>query len=198
MKELFTHPGSFILGDSIEVLCDLELVNAVDFLFLDPPYDSLDLALKAICLSGLRHPGAMICFMYTENIRTTVNGFDQVCFWTKPVSTKNTSKQYSRFVEAICIWHNEVYFNKNLHWSTRTGVFTDTLIEKQIHPHQKPFSLVEKLVLLHTPPGGTVLDPFCGSQVVKQVCDKHGFKSLSIDLKDWLETLTLPTKRDRM
>lgn len=185
MGNIFTHPGRVVIGNSIDVLKPAGLIQAVDYLFLDPPYDNLRLAWDTICYSGLRFPGAMTCFMYPEDIGLELEGFDQVCFWTKPVSTKNTSKQYSRFVEAICVWHNRDYFNQKLHWSTRTGIFADTLIEKQTHPHQKPFSLVEKLVLLHTPPGGTVLDPFCGSQVVKQVCDKHGFKSLSIDIKDW-------------
>jgi DNA modification methylase len=109
---------------------------------------------------------------------------DQICFWNKPPSPRNTTKKYTRITEAILVQHGN-YFNQDLHWSTRTNVFNDTP-EKHAHPFRKPFSLVEKLVLLHTPPGGTVLDPFCGSQVVREVCDKHGFKSLSIDEKDWV------------
>jgi DNA modification methylase len=180
-KIVFTYPGTFIKGDCLTIIN--EITPRVDLLFLDPPYDNLELASNVALKCD---NDAMVCFMYPENINSyfCYPEIDRVCHWIKPVSTKNTKKNYSQFVEAICVGHGS-YFNQNLHWSTRTGIFTDTLIEKQIHPHQKPFSLVEKLVLLHTPPGGTVLDPFCGSQVVKHVCDKHGFKSLSIDIKDW-------------
>ena len=176
---MFTNPGTVIISDCYEIL-NFDLEHA-DYCFLDPIYDDISIPKAWDAFFPIAY--AVTCFMYPEQTPHVV-GANQICHWTKPVSTKNTTKKYSRFVEAIAVKHGN-YFNKNLHWSTRTGIFTDTLIEKQIHPYQKPFSLVEKLVLLHTPPGGTVLDPFCGSQVVKAVCDKHGFRSLSIDLKDY-------------
>jgi len=186
---MFDHPGKIIIGDCYDVV---EHDLRADYCFLDPPYDNeaVSRAWKVFSNSA----SAVTCFLYPELIPAAI-GAEQICHWVKPISTKNTAKKYSRFVEAIAVKHGP-YFNQDLHWSTRTGVFTDTLIEKQIHPHQKPFSLVEKLVLLHTPPGGTVLDPFCGSRVVKAVCDKHGFQSLSIDVTDWVGAKTTPDKRE--
>lgn len=180
---MFSNPGKVIIADCYHVAA-LENLCDIDYCFLDPPYDAKSVAKAWKVFGRITSAGhAATCFMYPDLVGV-IGPFDQICHWTKPISTKNTTKRYSRFVEAIAVKHGN-YFNQDLHWSTRTGIFTDTLIEKQTHPHQKPFSLVEKLVLLHTPPCGTVLDPFCGSQVVKRVCDKHGFRSLSIDVTDW-------------
>lgn len=49
------------------------------------------------------------------------------------------------------------------------------------HPTVKPLALCEWLVKLVTPPGGTVLDPFCGSGSVLIAADRLGFSSVGID-----------------
>lgn len=179
-SQTFQLPGALIIGDCYEVIQRIHIPDNC-YCFLDPPYE--DEAISKAWRVFYAVTTALSCFMYPEQTQN-IEGCDQICHWVKPVSTKNTKRKYSRVVEAIAIKHG-AYFNQNLHWSARTGVFTDTLTEKNAHPHQKPFSLVEKLILLHTPPGGVVLDPFCGSRRVKSVCDKHGIKSISIDMINW-------------
>lgn len=182
-----THLGSFVKADFFDV-CDNIEPESIDLVFMDPMYDdhgTINDAIDTVDSTLVKNTGAVICFMYPETVQHLIGTPPgQIAHWVKPVSTKNTVRRYSRFIEAICIWHG-TYFNQDLHWSNRTGVFTDTIVEKEGHPFQKPYSLVEKLVLLHCPPGGTILDPFCGSKVVKKVADNHGFKSLSIDIKDY-------------
>jgi len=68
MSEILTYPGRVIIGNSIDVLKEAGLMQAVDYLFLDPPYEDLRLAWQALCYSGLRFPGAMTCFMYPKDI----------------------------------------------------------------------------------------------------------------------------------
>lgn len=121
-----------------------------------------------------------ICFMWPEDIHGLVNAPEQICFWVKPVSTKNTSKKYSRFIETICMWN--VSFYGDLHWANRTGVFTDILLENKSHPWKKPYSLIERLVLNHYPGHGTVYDPCAGSGVVHEVCKAHNIPSISIEI----------------
>lgn len=179
--------NKIIIGDSFK-LCK-KIRNQYDLVFLDPDYNKLDDVYKSIEISMdylVKDGGCILCFMYPEDIP---NGQhfrkpDQVCHWIKPLNSRNTKKKYSRFVEAICIWHGN-YFNQSLNASTRTGIFTDTLIRKHKHPYRKPFSLVEKLILLHCPPGGRVIDLFGGTFVVDEVCRKHGIESLCIDKVDW-------------
>ena len=51
--------------------------------------------------------------------------------------------------------------------------FYDTKFPKK-HPTQKPFKLIERLLLCSTDEGDVVLDPFMGSCMTGLVCKKHG------------------------
>jgi site-specific DNA-methyltransferase (adenine-specific) len=50
------------------------------------------------------------------------------------------------------------------------------------HPTIKPLDLMRYLVRLVTPPGGTVLDPFCGSGTTLVAARREGFDAIGIDL----------------
>jgi site-specific DNA-methyltransferase (adenine-specific) len=49
------------------------------------------------------------------------------------------------------------------------------------HPTVKPIALMEYLVRMVTPPGGTVLDPFAGSGTTGCACAKLGFQFIGIE-----------------
>ena len=49
------------------------------------------------------------------------------------------------------------------------------------HPTVKPLTLLEWLVELITPPGGTVLDPFAGSGTTLQAALNKGFTPIGIE-----------------
>ena len=53
--------------------------------------------------------------------------------------------------------------------------------EGNFHPTVKPLSLMAYLVRLVTPPGGTVLDPFCGSGTTIMAARQEGFKATGIE-----------------
>ena len=105
---------------------------------------------------------------------------DQILHWVKPVSTKNTSRNYSRFVEVIACYG--VGFYGNLHWSNRTGIFTDNLFSNDEHPWKKPEPLIERLIRNHYPGRGTVYDPCAGSGTVHDVCKRLGIPSFSVEV----------------
>ena len=52
------------------------------------------------------------------------------------------------------------------------------------HPTVKPIALMEYLVRLITPPGGTVLDPFMGSGSTGVACKALGFNFVGIELDE--------------
>jgi len=52
---------------------------------------------------------------------------------------------------------------------------------KNIHPTVKPVELMRWLVRLVTPPGGTVLDPFCGSGTTGMACRFEGREFIGIE-----------------
>ena len=172
-------------GDCTKILPKLQEKNfRVDIVIADPPYNNMDLINEAIdlCLDMCRGP--MFFFMYAENIAELHSPPQQVLFWVKPPSTKNTVKRYSRFVEVICCYQLDASpFHQDTYWHTRSGIFTDTLAEKPTHPHQKPASLIEKLLLVNASAGDTVLDPFAGSGTVGAVAEILGMNSLSIEVR---------------
>jgi site-specific DNA-methyltransferase (adenine-specific) len=61
------------------------------------------------------------------------------------------------------------------------------------HPTQKPFSLMERIVLSSTNKGDLVLDPFTGSSTTGIAATKHGRKFIGFDLEK--EYLDLSIKR---
>jgi DNA modification methylase len=59
------------------------------------------------------------------------------------------------------------------------------------HPTVKPTKLMQYLVRLVTPKGGTVLDPFMGSGSTGKACKKEGFDFIGIELdKDYVDIAT--------
>lgn len=130
--------------------------QSVDAIITDPMYDTIlhmDI-LHRIC------KGNIIAFCAEGK---PFFAPDKYAYWVKPTSTKNYSRNLGSFVEWILINRRGDTFNADLHWSNYTGVYDDRLLTKQVHPFEKPISLMERLIAIYTKPGDTILDPFCGS-----------------------------------
>lgn len=166
-----------IIGDSF-----IELPNmadkSVDFILTDPPYD-FDKEKKEFLHSEFLRisRGGVIVFSPPEN--QWILPAAQYGFWIKPISTKNTVKKYSRFVEMMFFYETKWYPNR--HWSQYTNVFMDLVDDASLHPYRKPPSLIERLIHNHTKEGDTILDPFSGSGVVGYVADRLGRTSILIE-----------------
>lgn len=157
--------------------------KSVDFVLADPPYEEPELINASIEQAIRVSRGGAAYFMYGEDVAHLKIPPDRVGYWVKPISTKNTVKQYSRFVEVICFYQTK-FVNKPLHWSNRSGVFTDALItEGERHPFAKPESLIERLLRNHCPERGSVLDPFSGSGTVHKVCTRLGYDCLALEIE---------------
>lgn len=164
--------------NSLEYLKEMK-DKSVDCIITDPPYDftintqvEFHDEFERVC------KGAILLFCPPEN-QWLVGEVSQYLFWVKPISTKNTSKSYSRFVEMILVFGQGTW-NANRHWSQYTNVFTD-LVESKEHPYKKPLSLITRLVLNHTNPFDTVLDPFMGSGTVGEVCALNNRNYIGIE-----------------
>jgi DNA methylase len=150
---------------------------------VDPPYELWE-AQKKDLLALLRKTvwGTTIIFGTPENQYPTP---DQYMFWIKPTSTKNTCKRYSRFVEMMFLYNFEGrgQWDSKRHWSQYTNVFHDLVDGDSEHPHEKPASLIKRLILNHTNLGDEVLDPFAGSGKVLRVCNtlKRGYIGFEAD-----------------
>jgi len=152
--------------------------SGISMVVADPVYESSmvpDIVSYSMDLTG----GPILVFMYPEDVHGLPERPDRVLHWIKPESTKNTSKTYSRFVEVIAVF-NQRFGKETLHWSNRTGIFTDRLYSNEVHPWRKPEPLIERLIRNHYT-SGIVLDPCAGSGVVHDVCVRLGIPSVSIE-----------------
>lgn len=167
MNELF-------LGNYVDKLYDMP-DGSIDTIIMDPPYDiepDFDL-LDRVCR------GNIICFCAPENEFFRP---DERAYWIKTPSTKNYTKHLGRFVEHILIARRGDTFNTDLHWSNYTGVYTDMILTKQVHPFEKPLSLMERLVLIYSKLGDIILDPFMGSGTTGLACQNTGRKFLGCEI----------------
>jgi len=153
--------------------------KSVDLILTDPEYD-MDESTKNLFHNHFLRISRqwIIVFMPPEN--TWILPANQYLFWVKPISTKNTSKSYSRFVEQIFIYGHGTW-NNDRHWSQYTNVFMDLVDDTKGHRHRKPPSLIERLIRNHTSEGDLILDPFCGSGVVGQVGKILNRRVITID-----------------
>ena len=177
-----------LAADSFEYLKTLP-ANSVDLVLTDPPYD-LEEADKKYLHARFMHicKGNVIVFSPPEN--QWVLPADQYLFWNKPISTKNTTKSYGRFVEMIFVYGKGTW-NPDRHWSQRNNVFFDRVDNTDLHPFRKPPSLIETLILNHSKPGDLVCDPFAGSGVVGEICERNNRRYFLIDN----ETGTMPLEK---
>lgn len=169
----------FKIGDTFDILPDISSAS-FDIILTDPPYDFNADQMRFLQDHFLRiSRGWVIVFCPPQN--PWIDKPDQTAFWVKPISTKNTSRRYSNFVEMIYIYR-EGYWDNSRHWSNYVNVFPDYVDDARLHPHKKPYSLIHRLVMNHCAPGGSVLDPFCGTGVVGEVCHATGRDFMGIDI----------------
>ena len=172
-----------IFDDNINRLSSIE-DKSFQMILTDPPYDlseELKLWYHAEFIRLCR--GTIIVFMPPEN--QWVLPADQYLFWEKPISTKNTSRKYSRFMEMIFLYSLESpKWNTGRHWSQYTNIFKDLVDDVSLHPYRKPPSLIERLLLNHTDVGDLILDPFAGSFVVDDVARRLRRETVSIEISN--------------
>ena len=166
--------------DTFEEIHNIES-NSVDVVLTDPPYElSRD---KMMMLHGRFIDIArrsVIVFSKPENQWNF--DADHYLFWNKPISTKNTSKQPSRFVEMIFVYKGESWvWNSDRHWSNYVNKFDDRLIDERLHRCQKPKSLMRRLILNYSMIGDVILDPFAGSGTTLIEAEKLGRDSIGFE-----------------
>ena len=147
-----------------------------DVIISDPPYDAdvnMD-ELRRIC------KGHIVLFCDPRN-RFFVP--DEVAIWKKPESSKNTTRHLSCFFEEILIERHGNTYNHDLEPINYSGIYYDALLEKRVHPHQKPLTLMERLVRIYSNPGNLIYDPFAGSGSTLIAAEKHGRRAIGTELE---------------
>jgi len=173
--------NKFVYGDSFELLPQLD-ANSFNMILTDPLYTFNREQIEWLHNQFLRICGGVI-IVFSPGKNPWIFPSDQKLYWVKPISTKNTSKNYSNFVEEIFVYGRNKW-NSKLHWSNYVNVLVDRVDDISEHPWRKPPSMIERFIKIHSDPGDKVLDPFAGSGVVHDACIKLGRNSLSIEISE--------------
>ena len=167
-------------ADSFQTLPKIPY-KSVDLILTDPPYDLTKKQMTFLHEEFTRiSKTGYITFSSPENQWMNAS---QYAFWIKPISTKNTSRRYSRFVEMI-FFYGPLKWNSKRHWSQYTNVFTDLVERHSTHPFEKPYSLLNRLILNHSDVGDIILDPFCGSKSTIICANRLGRIGQGWDIED--------------
>lgn len=168
--------------DTLEEIWNVE-TKSMDVILTDPPYDFGEEVKRELHSNFLRiAKSAVIVFSPPEN--QWVLPADQYLFWKKPISTKNTSKSYGRFVEMVFLYGLDNYvWNTEYHWSNYVNTLNDRVMGHSDHPHEKPESMIKRFILLHTLTNDRVFDPFCGSGTIPIVANELGRVGIGWDLE---------------
>ena len=193
LREELSKDMTIYGGDCADWLSQSIYSNCCDLVLTDPLYDwGEEQKRKYQILLEKSTTKQVIVFCPPENIWGPVNKTKtQHLFWVKPISTKNTSKNYSRFVEEIKVY-GEGIWNNDRHWSQYTNVFTDLVDDKE-HPYAKPVSLLIRLIKNHSNEGDMILDPFMGSGTTAIACLQSGRRFMGME--EDLETYQIAKER---
>lgn len=72
-------------------------------------------------------------------------------------------------------------FFPTFRWEAKAPSSERPAVDGVQHPTVKPVALMQWLVRLVTPPGGTVLEPFAGSGTTAEACVLEGFRCIAIE-----------------
>jgi len=141
--------NKYIYNDSFSILPTLK-EKSFHMILTDPPYNFDDQTKLWLHNQFLRIcSGVIIVFSPWKN--PWILPCNQKLIWTKQISTKNTSKNYSNFIEEIFVYgRNE--WNTSLHWSNYVNILTDRVDSTEWHPWRKPPSMIERFIKIHTNP----------------------------------------------
>jgi len=113
-------------------------------------------------------------------------GFKQAVIWDK--GPMGMGWHYRRSYEVVlvgekpgaaCRWFDETNAVENI---IRPGIAPKIIPSREQHPTEKPWQLAAHFIALHTQPGDTVLDPFCGSGSTGVACMILGRNFIGIEL----------------
>lgn len=198
-------------GDCRDVLAAME-PESVSCIITDPPYnvgkdfgngrqaDQRDDYLEWLwgCWEAVARVAKAGAFLiYTNRIRHLEFAFRppapwryfHVAVWHKPLSLAGTFYGIAPHWEPIIIW------SKGKPWRPfrNQDVLADVISENVVsghrrgwlaHPTVKPYRLCARLMDFACPPGGLLLDPFCGTGTVLVAAQDKGYSAIGIDASD--------------
>ena len=168
-----------------DVIKDLPNIpnGSIDLMIIDPPYQSGFTNYFNDFKEKLKPTGQILWFCQPTEMYDLPERPLQILIWKEPYSPKPIRKKYREFLDIIAWYaYGDYTFNKLL-WNLMNSVFEDVVVrEKRLHKWEKPETLMERLILVHSKEGDLIFDPFAGSGIIENVCKKLGRKYLGYEI----------------
>ena len=162
--------------------------KSINLMIIDPPYLAGFPQYFNYFKKKLKPNGQILWFCQPTELYELPEKPLQVLIWKEPYSPKPIRKKYREFFDIIAWYAYEDYTFNKLLWNLMNSVFEDLVIrEKRLHKWEKPETLIERLIMVHSKKGDLVLDPFAGSCIVKRVCEKLERKYIGYEVESDIE-----------
>ena len=170
-------------GDCLEILSKIEN-ESINLIILDPPYQQGFTEKFDLFKEKLKSNGQMLWFVQPTELYDLPEKPKQILVWEEPMSPKPNRKKYREFLDFIAWYAYGNYVFNNQLWNLMNSRFNDVIIrDKRLHRWEKPETLIEKLIRVHTNKGDLVLAPFLGSGTVAVVCKRLGRNFIGIEIE---------------
>lgn len=117
-------------------------------------------------------------------------------FWIKPSLPKNNVNGLGNPVESIYVWQRGKFNGPKVTGMSNgnySAVRYDQIEGRQFSPYQKPLSLMEWLILLHTQPDDTIVDICAGTGTTLLAAHKN--KRYSIGCENNMDMVRIARER---
>lgn len=162
--------------------------KSIDLIISDPPYMSGFTKYFNDFKTKIKSDGQMIWFCQPTELYELPEKPLQILIWKEPYSPKPIRKKYREFLDIMAWYAYGNYTFNPLLWNLMNSVFEDQVIGyKRKHKWQKPKTLIERLILVHTNENDLVFDPFAGSGVVKDICKNLKRKYIGYEIQKVLK-----------
>ena len=201
MTPYYEHAGITIYhGDCREILTSLV---SVDFVLTDPPYDIVATGggigarreyLHAIegFTDGGFDPGILAgfdrwaCFCAMKQVPELIAAAKRrwcLLTWNKPNPTPLVNGNYLPDTEYVIHAFPD---SSALHggYEARSRFIVYPAQQDRLHPNEKPYPVIAKLMLTGSTEGETVLDLFCGSGTTLEVAKNLGRQAIGIEIEE--------------
>lgn len=176
--------NQIVQGGFLEVMKEVK-DNSIDLVIVDPPYMEEFTKYFELFKSKIKSNGQILWFVQPTEIYDLPEKPKQILVWQEPMSPKPNRKKYREFLDFIAWYAYGEYTFNNLLWNLMGSVFNDVIIrDKRLHKWEKPISLIEKLIMIHTNKGNMVLDPFLGCGTTAVACKNLGRNYIGIELSE--------------
>ena len=130
---------------------------------------------------------------YKTQKRGWIRNHDVILYYVKTQkATKTFNKEYVPYPAGYVRRDGQLPKGKGIPiedtWNCNTADVLNSIMimsysgEKLGYPTQKPLGLLERIIKASSPPGGLVLDPFCGCGTAVHAAEKLGRKWIGIDI----------------